>query len=113
MSNVFRSVAGTLRSVARVLRCTAGGFLSAAGELGRVAGERSAAAGVRGRSSGIFGAIGYDSGMSPQAVFIALRERMLGRAIADKRLFLRTLQLYLEPEPGVELGRAERDDRRG
>ena len=29
---------------------------------------------------------------------------MLGREIVHKRLFLRTLQLYLEPEPGTELG---------
>ncbi|HEX5717010.1 MAG TPA: hypothetical protein VF179_12675 [Thermoanaerobaculia bacterium] len=42
--------------------------------------------------------------MGPQAIFIAFRGRMLGRAIVHKRLFLRTLQLYLEPEPGVELG---------
>ena len=42
--------------------------------------------------------------MSPQAIFIALRERMLGREVVHKRLFLRTLQLYLEPEPGTELG---------
>lgn len=29
---------------------------------------------------------------------------MLGREIVHKRLFLSTLQLYLEPEPGAELG---------
>jgi hypothetical protein len=42
--------------------------------------------------------------MGPQATFIAFRGRMLGRAIVHKRLFLHTLQLYLEPEPGVEHG---------
>jgi hypothetical protein len=42
--------------------------------------------------------------MDPQATFAALRERMLGRAIVHKRLFLSTLQLYLEVEPGAELG---------
>lgn len=42
--------------------------------------------------------------MDPQAAFIALRGRMLGREIVHKRLFLSTLQLYLEPEPGAELG---------
>lgn len=35
---------------------------------------------------------------------MALRGRMLGREIVHKRLFLSTLQLYLEPEPGAELG---------
>jgi hypothetical protein len=42
--------------------------------------------------------------MDPQAVFLALRGRMLGRPIVHKRLFLRTLQLFLEPEAGAELG---------
>ena len=42
--------------------------------------------------------------MDPQATFIELRERMLGRAIDFKRLFLRTLQLYLNPDPGKEQG---------
>ena len=42
--------------------------------------------------------------MSPQATFIALRERMRGKEIVHKRLFLRTLQVYLEPEPGQEQG---------
>jgi hypothetical protein len=40
----------------------------------------------------------------PQATFIALRGRMLGREIVNKRLFLSTLQLYLAPERGAELG---------
>lgn len=42
--------------------------------------------------------------MDPQTTFGTFRERMLGRAIAFKRLFLYTLQMYLEPEPGSELG---------
>lgn len=45
-----------------------------------------------------------DPGMDPHAAFLDLRGRMLGRQIVHKRLFLRTLQLYLEPEPGTELG---------
>lgn len=42
--------------------------------------------------------------MDPQAAFFALRGRMLGREIVHKRLFLSTLQLYLAPERGAELG---------
>ena len=45
-----------------------------------------------------------DFAMDPQATFALLRERMLGRTIVHKRLFLSTLQLYLQPEPGAELG---------
>lgn len=45
-----------------------------------------------------------DFAMDPQATFAMLRERMLGRTIVHKRLFLSTLQLYLQPEPGAELG---------
>ena len=42
--------------------------------------------------------------MGPHATFVALRERMLGREIVHKRLFLHTLQLYLQPEPALEHG---------
>ncbi|HWM92472.1 MAG TPA: hypothetical protein VN493_17030 [Thermoanaerobaculia bacterium] len=42
--------------------------------------------------------------INTQTTFAALRERMLGRAIVHKRLFLSTLQLYLQAEPDAELG---------
>lgn len=45
-----------------------------------------------------------DFAMDPQTTFAMLRERMLGKPIVHKRLFLSTLQLYLQPEPGAELG---------
>ena len=42
--------------------------------------------------------------MSPHDAFAQLRARLVGRVVAHKRLFLYTLQLYLEPDAGAARG---------